>query len=179
MHVGDSDRARWTDLRRAPGFLRRRCGPLPHCADEAAGCGYPLPQPADPNKTVMPMALEVTAEIVGDTVRRLRRPVRSPLDRRWATAWYADLHTRDRPLTCWVEDVSADGAKLRVGCVPTVTAVGEYLFLALANVDAIAARVAWHRRDRIGVEFCQSQPWLVELVLRITETEDWFPTTAG
>ena len=124
------------------------------------------------------MAPYPTAEIPADNVRRLRRPVQSLFDRRWVTAWYADLHAERRPLPCWVEDVSADGAKLRVGFIPAALVVGEALSLVLANVNAIAARVAWHRRDRIGVQFCGSEPWLVELALRATAAENWFPTTA-
>jgi hypothetical protein len=43
---------------------------------------------------------------------------KSPLDRRWALAWYGDLHTRSGMLAGMVEDVSADGAKVRVGRDP-------------------------------------------------------------
>jgi hypothetical protein len=104
--------------------------------------------------------------------------VRSPLDRRWATAWYAELRTRLRPLPCWVEDVSADGAKLRVGFIPADFTIGEPISLVLPNFNAVAARVAWHRRDRIGVHFHESQPWIVELVQGFAQAEDWFPTLA-
>jgi hypothetical protein len=121
---------------------------------------------------------DLAAEIPGDNVRRLRRPVRSLFDRRWTTAWYADLHTEHRPLPCWVEDVSANGAKLRVGFIPAGFAVGEKLSLVLPNFDAIAARLAWYRRDRIGVQFCGSERWLVELALGASAADDWFPTTA-
>jgi hypothetical protein len=51
-------------------------------------------------------------------VRPLRRLAKSPLDRRWALAWYGDLHTRCGMLPGRVEDASADGAKVRVGRVP-------------------------------------------------------------
>jgi hypothetical protein len=51
-------------------------------------------------------------------IRHLRRLAKSPTDRRWALAWYGDLHTRSGMLAGMVEDVSADGAKVRVGRDP-------------------------------------------------------------
>jgi hypothetical protein len=121
---------------------------------------------------------DFASDICAQNVRRLRRPVLSLFDRRWATAWYADLHTERRPLPCWIEDVSAHGAKLRVGFIPAQLVVGEPLSVVLPNFDAIAAHIAWRRRDRIGVEFRSSEPWLVELALRKTAADDWFPTSA-
>jgi hypothetical protein len=108
-------------------------------------------------------------------VRRLRRSEKSPLDQRRTMAWYAELHTQTRSLPSWLEDVSANGAKLRMDLIPGTIVVGEPVSLVLPNLSAIAAQVAWHRRDRIGIQFCASQPWIVELKLR--EIEDWFPTT--
>jgi hypothetical protein len=108
-------------------------------------------------------------------VRRLRRSEKSPLDQRRAKAWYAELNTQTRSLPSWLEDVSANGAKLRMNLIPGTIVVGEPVSLILPNLSAIAAQVAWHRRDRIGIQFCASQSWIVELKLR--EIEDWFPTT--
>lgn len=109
-------------------------------------------------------------------VRPLRRAIRSPLDRRWATSWYAELYARNGLLPAIVEDVSADGAKLRVGYAPVG---GEQVTLVLANFSRVEARVAWRRRDRIGIQFTTSQPWIVELVRLATAAGDWFPITAG
>jgi hypothetical protein len=110
-------------------------------------------------------------------VRRLRRPVRSSLDRRWTAGWYAELRTQSHPLGCWVLDVSADGAKLYVGYGASI--VGDGLSLILPNFTAIPVRLAWRHRDRVGVQFCASQPWIVELVALAAKAEDGLPTLIG
>jgi hypothetical protein len=88
-------------------------------------------------------------------VRRLRRPVKSYLDQRQATAWNAEIHTRSGPVPCIVEDVSVDGAKVRVGCVPID---GDDVTLIIPNYSPITARIVWRRRKCIGVQFSTSQP---------------------
>jgi hypothetical protein len=107
-------------------------------------------------------------------VRPLRRSAKSPLDRRWALAWYGDLHTQSGMLPGMVEDVSADGAKVRVGSIPIDT---NSVTLMLPNCGPIEARIAWRRRDHIGIQFLTRQSWIIELLLRVTETEEWFPVT--
>jgi hypothetical protein len=110
------------------------------------------------------------------SVRPLRRPVKSPLDRRWEIAWNAELHTRSGQLPAIIEDVSADGAKLRVGRVPID---GEQVTLVLPNLSPMEARIAWRRRERIGIQFLTSQRWIVELLMRITEIDDGPPITVA
>ena len=105
-------------------------------------------------------------------IRHLRRLAKSPIDRRWALAWYGDLHTRSGMLPGRVEDASADGAKVRVGRVPID---GENVTLVLPNSSPIEARITWRRRDHIGVQFLTRQSWIIELLLRVKETEEWFP----
>src|SRR5260221_6809826 len=51
-------------------------------------------------------------------VRPLRRLAKSPTDRRRALAWYSELRTQSGVLPSMVEDVSAHGAKVRVGSIP-------------------------------------------------------------
>jgi PilZ domain len=109
-------------------------------------------------------------------VRPLRRSAMSPLDRRWALAWYGDLHTRSGMLPGMVEDASADGAKVRVGRDPID---GENVTLVLPNSSPIEARIAWRRRDHIGVQFLTRQSWIIELLLRVKGTEAWFPVTVA
>jgi PilZ domain len=109
-------------------------------------------------------------------VRHLRRSLKSPLNRRWAAAWYAELHTRNGLVPCTVEDVSADGAKVRVGRVPID---GQNVKLVFPNVSPIEACITWRRQDLMGVEFATSQPWIVDFVQRATETGDWFPMASG
>jgi hypothetical protein len=107
-------------------------------------------------------------------VRPLRRSLKSPLNRRWAAAWYAELHTQSGPVPCTVEDVSADGAKVRVGRVAVDV---EDVTLVFPNFSPIEVRVTWRRRELIGIQFSSSQPWIVDFVQRATESGDWFPMT--
>jgi hypothetical protein len=73
-----------------------------------------------------------------------------------------------------VEDFSAHGAKLRVN---EIRADGENVALILPNCSPIKARVAWCCREHIGIQFSTCQCWIIELMLRMTETEEWFPAT--
>jgi hypothetical protein len=109
-------------------------------------------------------------------VRPLRRAEKSPLDRRWATSWHGELRTSSRLLPSVVEDVSADGAKLRVGSIPID---GEKVTLILPNCSPIEARIAWRRREHIGIQFSTRQSWIIELVLQVAEGEEWFPVTVA
>jgi hypothetical protein len=111
-----------------------------------------------------------------ENVRPLRRPVKSPLDRRWVVAWYSDLHTQSGVLPSMVENVSADGAKLRVGSIPID---GESVSLVILNCSPIEARIAWRRSEHIGIQFLIRQSWIVDLVLGLTETEECFPVTVA
>jgi hypothetical protein len=105
-------------------------------------------------------------------IRHLRRLAKSPTDRRWALAWYSELHTQSGMLSGMVEDVSADGAKVCVGRDPID---GENVTLILPNCSPIEARIAWRRRDHIGVQFLTRQSWIIELLPRVKGTEEWFP----
>ena len=109
-------------------------------------------------------------------VRLLRRPVKSPLDRRWTTAWNAELHTRSCLLPSIIEDVSADGAKLRV---PSALIDGEEVVLIIPNYSPIEGRITWRRRKCIGIQFLRSQPWIVEVLARVTEVHDELPITVA
>jgi hypothetical protein len=109
-------------------------------------------------------------------VRHLRRSLKSPLGRRWAAAWYAELHTRSGAVPCTVEDVSADGARVRVG---RVSIDGDDVTLVFPNFNPIEVRITWRRGELLGIEFVRSQPWIVDFVQRATETGDWFPMASG
>jgi len=54
-----------------------------------------------------------------------------------------------------VDDVSADGAKVRVGRDPIDGRI-------LPNSSPIEARIAWRHRDHIGVQFLTRQSWIIE-----------------
>jgi len=75
-----------------------------------------------------------------------------------------------------VEDVSADGAKVRVGSNPID---GEQVTLVLPNCSPIEARIAWRRQAYIGVQFLARQSWVIEFMLGVTETEEWSPVTVA
>jgi hypothetical protein len=109
-------------------------------------------------------------------IRHLRRLAKSPTDRRWALAWYSELRTQSGVLPSMVENVSADGARLRVD---GIRVDGENVTLILPNSSPIEARVAWRRRDHIGVQFLTCQSWIIELLLRVKGTEEWFPVTVA
>ena len=109
-------------------------------------------------------------------VRPLRRLAKSPLERRWPLAWYSELHTQSGVLPSMVENVSADGAKLRVGSIPID---GESVSLVILNCSPIEARIAWRRSEHIGIQFLIRQSWIVDLVLGLTETEECFPVTVA
>jgi hypothetical protein len=75
-----------------------------------------------------------------------------------------------------IADVSADGAKLRVW---SASIDGDDVTLVIPNCNPIEARIAWRRRKCIGVQFLTSQPWIVELLVRVTEIEDGLPITVA
>jgi hypothetical protein len=105
-------------------------------------------------------------------IGRVVRPGKSALDRRWATAWSAQLHLLSGSIRCVVEDISAKGARLRVAA-EVDAAAEEQTSLALGKSAPIAVRIAWRRDDWIGVQFSTPQPWLVDLVVQATEFHDW------
>ena len=89
-------------------------------------------------------------------VRQLRRPVdpKAPIHRRMSAKWLAELHTAVDRMPCIVEDISAGGAKLLVGPMPSR---GEAVALVVVDFGPVAARVAWRRGDRIGLRFAERQ----------------------
>jgi hypothetical protein len=105
-------------------------------------------------------------------IGRVVRPGKSALDRRWATAWTAQLHLTSASIRCLVEDISARGARLRVASEVNATAE-EHASLVFANHPAMWVRIAWRRDDWIGVQFSSPQPWLVDMVVQATEFHDW------
>jgi hypothetical protein len=105
-------------------------------------------------------------------IGRVVRQGKSALDRRWSTAWMAQLHVIGSSSRCLVEDVSAHGARLRVAA-GVDAAVDEQASLAFAKHAAIPVRIAWRRDDWIGVQFSTPQPWLVDMVVQATERHDW------
>ena len=107
-------------------------------------------------------------------VRQLRRSATSPLHRRRVLARHAELHTQRGVFPGMVEDVSADGAKVRVGSNPID---GEHVTLVLPNCRPIEARIAWRRREHIGVQFLTRKSWIIGFMRRVTETEEWSPIT--
>ena len=109
-------------------------------------------------------------------VRPLRRSAKLHLDRRWATAWFGSLHIQGGVLPGIVENVSTDGAKVRVGCMPIG---GENVSLVLLNCSPIEARVAWRRWEHIGIQFLTRQSWIVDLVQGVSENEESFPITVA
>jgi hypothetical protein len=104
----------------------------------------------------------------------LVRPGKTVLDRRWATAWAAQLYRLGGSVCCLVEDVSAYGAKLHLREGVEVSAE-EHASLTFPKHTPIPVRIAWRRDDWIGVQFAIPQPWLVDLVVQATELHDWPP----
>jgi hypothetical protein len=104
---------------------------------------------------------------VGDTltsiVRQLRRPANKFLDRRWSANWLAALVTSTDRIPCIVEDISAGGAKLRVGPLPQSE---EAVSLVIANYEPIAGLVAWRSGHRIGLTFNERQPIVEGLLVK-------------
>jgi hypothetical protein len=107
-------------------------------------------------------------------IGRVVRPGKTALDRRWATAWAVQLHLLGAPVCCLMEDVSVDGAKLRLP-EGVDAAIEEHGSLAFSKHTPMPVRIAWRRDDRIGVQFATRQTWLVDLVVQATETHDWPP----
>jgi hypothetical protein len=107
-------------------------------------------------------------------IARVVRPGKTALDRRWATAWAVQLHLLGGPVCCLMEDVSVDGAKLRLP-EGVDAAAEEHGSLAFSKHTPMPVRIAWRRDDRIGVQFATRQTWLVDLVVQATETHDWPP----
>ena len=66
-------------------------------------------------------AAHAMTEVFLRNVRRLRRPVdpKAPIHRRMNAKWLAELHTAIDRMPCIVEDISAGGAKLLVGPMPS------------------------------------------------------------
>ena len=118
--------------------------------------------------------LDVSVRGSDNVIGRVVRPSKSALDRRWATAWAAQLQLIGASVDCVVEGISARGAKLRVASGVDVAAE-EQASLVFAQHAAIAARIAWRRDDWIGVQFSTAQPWLVDMVVQATEFHNWPP----
>jgi PilZ domain len=98
-----------------------------------------------------------------NNVRPLRHPVKSLTDvhRRWATAWPAVLYAANASIPCKVENVSMTGAQLFVDAIPLDD---TNVSLAIETFDSIVARIAWRRRERVGIQFAQGQPWIIDVV---------------
>lgn len=105
---------------------------------------------------------EPVSETRASLVRQLRRPA-NQLNRRWSTHWLAALVTATDHIACIVEDISAGGAKLRVGPLPSPE---EAVALVIANHEPIAGFIAWRSGDRIGLTFNERQPLVEELLLK-------------
>jgi hypothetical protein len=95
-------------------------------------------------------------------IRPLRHASTSTgLHRRWKIGWPAVLHTAHGRVPCRIENVSTGGAQLVVG---SALLDDESVSLLIHNFGAIDARIAWRRRDRIGLQFAVDHPWIVDLV---------------
>jgi hypothetical protein len=98
-------------------------------------------------------------------IRQLRRPPMrdTVLNTRWKTNWLARLLTPQGPLACIVEDISAEGARLRIGRAPLQE--GE-VSLIVTDTAAIAAHVAWRRGGLVGLALAEDQPQVTALVVQ-------------
>jgi hypothetical protein len=112
-----------------------------------------------------------------EKIRPLRHPVSSTtvLHRRWVTRWPAELRTSNGGIACTVEDISRRGAKLRIG---TAQITDDNVSIVIGDFGAVAARVVWRLRDRAGVQFNSSQPWVLDLVMKAAKDNLWPPRTA-
>jgi hypothetical protein len=99
-----------------------------------------------------------------DNVRLLRHPVTSSgLHRRWKSRWSAVLHGTHGRIACEVIDISAGGAQLIVG--PALLGE-ETVSLVVPGFGSIDARVAWRRRDRLGIQFTSPHSWIIDFIKR-------------
>jgi hypothetical protein len=99
-------------------------------------------------------------------IRPLRRA--TTMNRRWPTSVLAVLQTRSRHIPCTIENVSRGGARLIVGHAP----IGdEEVTLIVPDFGEISARLAWRRRDRVGVQFAPGQLWVVDLMKKAGSDE--------
>lgn len=108
-----------------------------------------------------------------DNIRWLRRPTtrNAVFRRRWKANWIAQLETLRGPMPCIVEDISAAGAKLRVGLSP----IDGPASLLIVDFGPIAAHVAWRRGYRLGLHFDERQPRVRDLVVKAARANSWDP----
>jgi hypothetical protein len=59
-----------------------------------------------------------------------------------------------------LEDISVAGARLHVGTAPVP---GTHVFLLLNDYGTVAARIAWRRNSRLGLNFSVRHPALLAL----------------
>jgi hypothetical protein len=109
-----------------------------------------------------------------ENIRPLRHPVKANtvLHRRWVTRWAAELRTSNGGIACTVEDISRHGAKLRIGVAQVAD---ENVSLVIGDFGPVAARLVWRVRDRAGVQFKSSQPWVLDLVMKAAKDNQWPP----
>jgi len=53
--------------------------------------------------------------------------------------------------------------------------VDEAVSLLVPKLGSFDARIAWLRGDLAGLHFAASQPWVIDLVMRAADTNDWSP----
>jgi hypothetical protein len=70
------------------------------------------------------------------------------------------IRTARGTFPCLLEDISVAGAKLNVGAAPVL---GTHLFLLLDDYGTVAARIAWRRNSRLGLNFSVRHPALLAL----------------
>src|SRR5581483_726740 len=97
-----------------------------------------------------------------DKLRPLRHSVgpRPGHDGRWATHVRAEIRTEKGSFSCIVEDVSVAGARINVGAARVTS---NHVFLLLEDYGALAARIVWRRRYRVGLQFAVRHPALLAL----------------
>jgi hypothetical protein len=110
--------------------------------------------------------IEAVADILPRAVRQLRQPVgpNKLVNRRWFVNWLATLVTAADEIPCIVEDISAGGARLRVGLLSPQS--GEAVTLVIVNYAPIAGLIAWQSRQRVGLKFNERQPFVEVLLVK-------------
>jgi hypothetical protein len=103
----------------------------------------------------------------------MRRPAQaaSAAGRRVKVSWPAEIKCHGRRSPCIVTDISAAGAS--VACDAAALRIGDDVWLIIADVGPVPAAVAWHRRDRVGLQFREHQDWLADVQRKRFDPTAW------
>ncbi|HYM17488.1 MAG TPA: PilZ domain-containing protein [Micropepsaceae bacterium] len=114
----------------------------------------------------------------GPNVRALRRPAGSGPQsvRRYRANWPAELKCGGSRIPCTVLEISAGGASIKIGSIPTE---GPQLWLVIDRMPPISAVLAWREKERVGLRFADEQEWVAQSYQQRFDPAAWLRENKG